>query len=77
MIRQFSPDVEQLIRDQMASGKYASEDELLLDALQSLEADQKDLAAIQEGLDWFDAGNAGATVEEVFEKLSRKHNSQG
>ena len=76
MIRQFSPTVEQLIRDQMASGKYASEDDLLLDALQALDADQKDLAAIQEGLDWFNAGNAGATVEEAFEKLGRKHDSQ-
>lgn len=77
MIRQFSPTVEQLIRDQMASGKYASEDELLLDALQFLEAEQKDLAAIQEGLDWFAAGNAGATVDETFEKLRHKHNLQG
>ena len=38
MLRQFSATVEQLIRDNLAYGNYASEDELLLDALQSLEA---------------------------------------
>lgn len=33
---QFPPDVQQLVRDQMAAGGYASEDELLRDALKAL-----------------------------------------
>jgi hypothetical protein len=77
MIRQLSPKVEQLIQSQMASGKYASEDELLLQALNALCCEEEDLAAIQSGLAWFDAGNAGTPVEEAFAKLARKYDHEG
>ena len=38
MAYQFPPDVEQLVREQMAHGGYASEDDLLRDALCMLRA---------------------------------------
>jgi Arc/MetJ-type ribon-helix-helix transcriptional regulator len=37
MAYQFPPDVERLVKDRMASGNYASEDEILRDALGALE----------------------------------------
>jgi Arc/MetJ-type ribon-helix-helix transcriptional regulator len=60
MAYQFPPDVEKLLRDHMASGGYASEDEVLRDALRTLgefvhsreEVDEEcrqTVAAIQEG----------------------------
>lgn len=77
MIRKFSPAVEQMIESQMASGKFASEDDLLIEALHALAVEQEDLSAIQEGLAWFDAGNAGTSVEEAFERIARKLDQQG
>lgn len=44
MAYQFPPDVEQLIKQHMASGAYASEDELLRDAMGAL--DQRELDKI-------------------------------
>jgi Arc/MetJ-type ribon-helix-helix transcriptional regulator len=37
MTHQFPPDVAKLVKDRMASGAYASEDEILRDALGALE----------------------------------------
>ncbi|MBX9788433.1 MAG: hypothetical protein K2Y37_05920 [Pirellulales bacterium] len=56
MTLQISADVEQLIRLQMATGHYQSEDDLLRDALQALAERADDVAAIQEGLDDLLAG---------------------
>lgn len=56
MTLQVSADVEQLIRVQMATGHYESEDDLLRDALLALADRSEDVAAIQEGLDDLWAG---------------------
>lgn len=37
MAYRFPPDVEQLVKDRMASGDYASEDDVLRDAMEALE----------------------------------------
>lgn len=42
MAYQFPPDVQQLIKDRMASGIYASEDEILRDALGALDLLEQD-----------------------------------
>ena len=41
MSRTFSPDLQQVIDERMAAGGYASEDELLLDAMLALEQLEK------------------------------------
>ena len=57
---QLPPDVEKLVRDHMAAGGYASEDEVLRDALEALgrfvhsqdefdEEYRQTVAAVQEG----------------------------
>jgi Arc/MetJ-type ribon-helix-helix transcriptional regulator len=76
MAHQFSPNVEQLIREKMASGRYSSEEELLLDALQSLEANEVELRAIQEGIDSVERGHEGVALDEAFQKLRDKHHIQ-
>ena len=77
MAYQFSSSIEQLIREKMASGKYSSEEELLLDALQSLDANEEELRAIQEGIDSVDRGDEGVPLDEAFQKLRDKHRIQG
>ena len=54
MLLQISAKTEALIRQQLATGRYATEDELLLDALTSLSGVDEDWAAIQEGLSALD-----------------------
>jgi Arc/MetJ-type ribon-helix-helix transcriptional regulator len=76
-----SPEAQRLIEEKMKQGGFASPDELVLFALQNLEevqgADYEDLdeetrAAIERGEAQFQRGE-GMTVEEVRERLWRKH----
>lgn len=66
----FPPEVRELIDSRMATGSYASEDELLKEALQTLPAED-DLAAIREGLDLLIQGyhwrTCGAEKERIFQ----------
>ena len=64
MAYQFPPDVEKLVREQMVAGDYGSEDDLLRDALKTLEEhrqmivydDPAVLAGVQQGLDEMQQG---------------------
>jgi predicted transcriptional regulator len=69
MAHEFSPAVEQLIRDKMASGRFASEEELLVEALQSLEESDKELQAIEEGLASVDRGEQGVPLDDAFARV--------
>jgi putative addiction module CopG family antidote len=66
-------DVEQMVRQQMATGKYASEAELLREALRALAEDEQDLAAIQEAVAELEAGDPGVPLHEAFDALRAKH----
>lgn len=68
-----SNKVAELIRTQMASGRFTSEDELLFEALQSLAAEDEELRAIEEGLASFDRGEPGIPLADAFEQLRKKH----
>ena len=52
----FPPDVQQLIRLGMAIGNYATEDDILREALDGLIQRNEDLAAIQAGVADMNAG---------------------
>lgn len=56
MAYQFPPDVEELVRKQMQSGDFATEDDLLREALRVLDHVREDLAAIEAGIADADAG---------------------
>jgi putative addiction module CopG family antidote len=68
-----SDSVEKLIRQKMASGRFASEDELLMEALRSIDETDEDLRAIEESLDAFRQGERGVSVDEAFRRLREKH----
>ncbi len=76
MPNQFPPFVEQLIQEQMATGRYASEEELLVRALNSLAKDEQELRAIEEGLASVDAGEPGIEAKQAFRSLREKHRIQ-
>lgn len=69
----FPPDLQEFVRDQMASGKYASEEELLRDAFQALAEEEEDLAAVREAVAQWQAGDPGVPLDEAVETIRRKH----
>ena len=71
MTLQISADVENLVRIQMATGNYKTEDELLRDALQALAERSDDLIAIQDGIDDMLAGRV-QPLEEVDAEIRQK-----
>ncbi|MGA2059034.1 MAG: hypothetical protein ABSG67_01030 [Thermoguttaceae bacterium] len=44
------PDLERLVREELATGIYASEDEVLMEAMRALRERDEAVAGIQEGL---------------------------
>jgi Arc/MetJ-type ribon-helix-helix transcriptional regulator len=61
------PDVEQQVRERMASGHYATEVDVLRDALAALKSRDEELTAIQEGIDDMEAGRVRPFDEVDFE----------
>jgi len=66
----FAPDVKRLVDQRMATGQYASEDELLQEALAE---ESEELAAIQEAIDELEAGDPGVLLAEAFEAVRRRY----
>lgn len=70
----FPPHVDELLRKQLARGEYTSEDDVLLAALESLDADNEDWSAVKEALDTLDAGEQGVSLEEAIAEVRRRNN---
>ena len=64
--------IVRLIEEHMASGRYRSEDDLLLDALSALDARQIELAAIQEGIEDMEAGRV-QPLNTIVDSIRAKH----
>jgi putative addiction module CopG family antidote len=69
----FPRDLQTLVGEQMASGKYASEDELLRSALHALAEEEQDLHAVRESLDEWRAGDPGVLLEDAFDAIRGRH----
>ncbi len=68
----FPADLQNLIKQQMATGQYNSEDELLRQALLALENDNSDLIAIQEAVADFEAGDRGMPLDDAFSTMDER-----
>lgn len=69
---QFPPDVEDEIKQWMNTGQYASEDDVLREALRALKWRDDEVAAIQEGIDDMEAGRVKPLREFDREMRARK-----
>ena len=76
MSYQFPPELDQLVKQQMAAGNFASEDELLLSALRALEDEQADWAAIEESLSTLERGEQGVSLDEAFDIIRSQGESR-
>ncbi len=72
----FSPEVQQLVNQHMATGLYASADDLLVTALHQLAIDpidEEEVAAIREGLEADARGEPSLPLDEAFAELRAKY----
>ena len=67
----FPPDVEELVAGRMAAGGYATEDDVLRDALRALAEEEEDLAAVREAIAEYRAGDPGLPLDEAFDLVRR------
>jgi hypothetical protein len=74
VMNHFGPTLEQLIAAKMATGRYASEEELLIDALKSLDEWDEHDQGIEEAIADFDRGERFVDLDTAFEGLIAKHN---
>jgi Arc/MetJ-type ribon-helix-helix transcriptional regulator len=70
---QFSPDVEDRIQARMASGRYASEDDLFRAALDTLESVETEAQGLQAAIDAVKNGDAPIPLDDAFRALRRKY----
>ncbi|MCA9214861.1 MAG: hypothetical protein KDB27_17440 [Planctomycetales bacterium] len=73
MAYQFPPNIDRLVKEQMASGEYESEDDLLADALRALATRNADLAAVHEAIRDMEAGDVGRPLTEVADEIRAWH----
>ena len=69
----FPPDLQQLIRAQMSTGVFDTQDDLLRAALRSLGEEQEDLAAVKQAIAEREAGDEGVPLDEAFAAVRQKH----
>ena len=70
----FPPDIQELVGARLASGKYASEDDVLREALRVLSEEQEDLAAVQDAIAEWRAGDDGVPLDGAIQSIRTKHN---
>ena len=68
----FSDALDQMVREELATGVYLTEDEVLVDAMRALRERNESIAGLQEGLADLNAGRIRG-LEEVDAALRAKH----
>jgi antitoxin ParD1/3/4 len=68
----FPPVLDRLVREELATGAYNSEDDVLVEAMQALRDRDETLAGLREGLSDLDAGRV-RPLGEVDAELRTKH----
>ena len=67
----FPLDVQKFVAARLATGQYASEDEVLREAFRALKDEDADLAAVREALAEWRAGDSGTPLAEAFDEIRR------
>jgi predicted transcriptional regulator len=68
----FPPVLDRLVREELATGVYDSEDDVLVEAMQALRDRHQTIAGIREGLSDLDAGRV-RLLGDVDAELRTKH----
>jgi Arc/MetJ-type ribon-helix-helix transcriptional regulator len=73
MTYHFPADVEERVQTRLATGRYASEDEVLRDALDTLDTVEADAREVQVAIDAVKEGDAPVPLDQAFDALRKKH----
>ena len=73
MTYHFPADVEERVQARMATGRYASEDEVLRDALDTLDTVEADAREVQVAIDAVKEGDAPVLLDQAFGALRKKY----
>ena len=73
MTYHFPADVEERVQARMATGRYASEDEVLRDALDTLDTVEADAREVQVAIDAVKEGDAAVPFDQAFDALRKKY----
>jgi putative addiction module CopG family antidote len=73
MPTQLPPDLQHDVTAWVASGRYASEEDVLRDALRALADEQTDFDAVCQAIDEVEAGDTGIPVRQTFDELRNKY----
>jgi putative addiction module CopG family antidote len=64
-------DIQQFIDTRLATGSYATEDEVLRDAFRALQNEDEEVLAIQRAIDEWQQGDDGVPVDEAFVEIRK------
>ncbi len=73
MIYPFPPDLAAQLQDRLATGHYASEEDVLRAALKVLKRQDDDVSAIKAALVDMEAGDRGKLFDEFVEEFRAAH----
>lgn len=68
----FPADLQEFVRDQMATGRYQSEDELVREAFRALDEADSDLRAVREAIAHGRQGTRGWTSGRRLMRFARR-----
>lgn len=71
----FPPDVRQQVNDRLATGRYATVDDVLREALGALSCEERETAALKEALGALDSGDEGLPLADAFAQVRTSHGS--
>ena len=71
----FPPDLNALVEEHMASGKYVSEEDLLRSALRALADEEADVSSVREAIADWRSGDPGIPLDAAVEVIRAKHHS--
>jgi len=72
----FPQDVHRIVESHLSSGRYASEDDVLRDALRALQEEDEDLVAVKEAIAEWRAGDDGIPLDEAFNQVRRSRTAE-
>lgn len=77
MTYQFPADVEERVQARMATGRYATEDEVLREALDTLDDVEAEARELEAAIDAVKKGDVAVPLHEAFDALRKKYSLSG
>lgn len=69
----FPPDLQEQMTAILSTGQYASEDDVLRDAVGALRWEQEELAAVLAAVEDLEQGDEGIPLDDAFDHIRRQH----